>query len=62
MLAACRVTCSTHHPWYTTDTSYKEFDQMRQQMEPLLYKYGVDIFFNGDPPFSKLSALTQELL
>lgn len=35
---------------------------MRQQMEPLLYKYGVDIFFNGDPPFSKLSALTQELL
>ncbi|KAK9917889.1 hypothetical protein WJX75_009307 [Coccomyxa subellipsoidea] len=41
------VTASTHHPWYTTDTSFKEFDQMRQAMEPLLYQYGVDVFFNG---------------
>lgn len=46
-VACGRVTASTHHPWYTTDTSFKEFDQMRQQMEPLLYQYGVDVFFNG---------------
>lgn len=43
----CRVTASTHHPWYTTDTSFKEFEQMRISMEPLLYQYGVDVFFNG---------------
>ena len=47
MGAACRVVCNTHHPWYTTDTSFKEFDQMRQSMEPLLYQYGVDVFYNG---------------
>lgn len=43
----CRVTASTHHPWYTTDTSFKEFEQMRLSMEPLLYQFGVDVFFNG---------------
>ena len=47
LAAACRVVCNTHHPWYTTDTSFKEFDQMRQAMEPLLYQYGVDVFYNG---------------
>lgn len=46
-IATCRVICSTHHPWYSTDTSYKEYDQMRQAMEPLLYQYGVDVFYNG---------------
>jgi hypothetical protein len=32
---------------YTTDTSYKEFEQMRIGLEPLVYAYGVDIFFYG---------------
>ncbi len=32
---------------YTTDTSYKEFEQMRVSMEPLTYKHGVDIFYYG---------------
>lgn len=32
---------------YTTDASYKEFEQMRTSMEPLTYKHGVDVFFYG---------------
>ena len=32
---------------YTTDSSYKEFEQMRVSMEPLTYKHGVDIFYYG---------------
>ena len=32
---------------FTTDSSYKEFEQMRVSMEPLTYKYGVDVFFYG---------------
>ena len=34
---------------YTTDPSYKEFEQMRVSMEPLTYQYGVDLFFYGAP-------------
>lgn len=41
------VTVSFHNPWYTTDVSYKEFEDMRVSLEPLTYEYGVDIFFNG---------------
>lgn len=38
-----------HVHWcrYTTDASYKEFEQMRTSMEPLTYKHGVDVFFYG---------------
>lgn len=38
-----------HTVWcrYTTDASYKEFEQMRTSMEPLTYKHGVDVFFYG---------------
>ncbi len=32
---------------YTTDSSYKEFEQMRISLEPLTYQYGVDVFFYG---------------
>ena len=32
----------------TTDTSFKEFEQMRVTMEPLMYQYGVDLFYNGN--------------
>ena len=38
---------SNHHPLYSTDTSFKEYEQMRVMMEPLMYQYGVDMFFNG---------------
>lgn len=41
------VIVDIHNPWYTTDTSYKEFEQMRVSMEPLSYKHGVDLFFYG---------------
>ena len=32
---------------YTTDKSYKEFEQMRIALEPDAYAYGVDLFFYG---------------
>ncbi|KAL3151843.1 hypothetical protein ABBQ38_012808 [Trebouxia sp. C0009 RCD-2024] len=41
------VVVNIHNPWYTTDASYKEFEQMRTSMEPLTYKHGVDVFFYG---------------
>ncbi|BDA44108.1 Purple acid phosphatase 15 [Coccomyxa sp. Obi] len=41
------VTITFHNPWYTTDTSYKEWEQMRISLEPLTYQYGVDVFFYG---------------
>jgi hypothetical protein len=31
----------------TSDSSYKEWEQMRITLEPLAYKYGVDLFYNG---------------
>ncbi len=31
----------------TSDGSYKEWEQMRIILEPLAYKYGVDLFYNG---------------
>ncbi|KAK9160168.1 hypothetical protein Syun_006509 [Stephania yunnanensis] len=37
-----------HPPWYNSYSShYQEFDCMRQEMEALLYQYGVDIVFAG---------------
>ena len=36
-----------HNPWVTTDTSFKEFEQMRVAMEPIMYQFGVDIMYNG---------------
>ncbi|MFQ6628103.1 hypothetical protein Gotur_006860 [Gossypium turneri] len=37
-----------HPPWYSTYTAhYREAECMRVAMEDLLYKYGVDIVFNG---------------
>lgn len=37
-----------HAPWYNSYSShYQEFECMRQQMESLLYNYGVDIVFSG---------------
>lgn len=39
---------SWHSPWYNSYKShYQEFECMRQQMEDLLYEYGVDLAFNG---------------
>ncbi|KDP39361.1 hypothetical protein JCGZ_01118 [Jatropha curcas] len=37
-----------HPPWYSTYKShYREAECMRVSMEELLYKYGVDLIFNG---------------
>ncbi|KAL3506400.1 hypothetical protein ACH5RR_031782 [Cinchona calisaya] len=37
-----------HPPWYTTYTAhYREAECMKVAMEEILYKYGVDIVFNG---------------
>ncbi|MBA0599894.1 hypothetical protein Gorai_006094 [Gossypium raimondii] len=37
-----------HPPWYNSYSShYQEFECMRQEMEQLLYHYGVDIVFSG---------------
>ncbi|KAL1181163.1 hypothetical protein V6Z11_A02G029500 [Gossypium hirsutum] len=37
-----------HPPWYSTYTAhYREAECMRVAVEDLLYKYGVDIVFNG---------------
>ncbi|KAK9826440.1 hypothetical protein WJX81_005915 [Elliptochloris bilobata] len=41
------VLVSFHNPWYTTDLSYKEFEQMRLALEPLTHSAGVDVFFYG---------------
>ncbi|CAL5230081.1 g13538 [Coccomyxa viridis] len=41
------VIASNHHPLYSTDTSFKEYEQMRVMLEPLMYQYGVDVFYNG---------------
>ena len=37
-----------HPPWYNSYAShYQEFECMRQELEALLYQYGVDIVFSG---------------
>ncbi|MCL7041502.1 hypothetical protein MKW94_022528 [Papaver nudicaule] len=37
-----------HSPWYNSYSShYQEFECMRQEMEGLLYQFGVDIVFSG---------------
>ncbi|TXG72516.1 hypothetical protein EZV62_001095 [Acer yangbiense] len=39
---------SSMAPWYNSYSShYQEFECMRQEMEALLYQYGVDIVFSG---------------
>ena len=42
-----QVVAGVHNPWVTTDTSFKEFEQMRISMEPIMYQFGVDVMFNG---------------
>jgi len=38
----------THPPWYNSYLAhYREVECMRQAMEDLTYKYGVDLFFHG---------------
>jgi len=38
----------THPPWYNSYRShYREAECMRQSMEALLYKFGVDVMFHG---------------
>lgn len=49
------VIALTHPPWYNSYKShYREFECMRQSMEDLLYKYGVDVMIHGHvcPSFS----------
>ncbi|URD74996.1 Purple acid phosphatase [Musa troglodytarum] len=42
------VVAAWHPPWYNSYSShYQEFECMRQEMEGLLYDYGVDIVFSG---------------
>eukprot|EP00891_Asterochloris_glomerata_P009395 jgi/Astpho2/9395/Aster-01660 len=42
------VIVNIHNPIAgTTDSSYKEFEQMRWSIEPLTYRYGVNVFFYG---------------
>ncbi|XP_020092577.1 purple acid phosphatase 23 isoform X1 [Ananas comosus] len=42
------VVATWHPPWYNSYSShYQEFECMRQQMEGLLYQYGVDVVFSG---------------
>ena len=49
------LTCACR---YTTDTSYKEFEQMRIAMEPLVYAAGVDLFFYGEHTASKTAGFS----
>ncbi|KAL5702558.1 Purple acid phosphatase 23 [Ranunculus cassubicifolius] len=42
------LVASWHSPWYNSYSShYQEFECMRQEMESILYNYGVDIVFSG---------------
>ncbi|XP_060959895.1 purple acid phosphatase 15 isoform X2 [Cannabis sativa] len=42
------LVASWHAPWYSTYTAhYREAECMRVSMEDILYKYGVDLVFNG---------------
>eukprot|EP00271_Cylindrocystis_brebissonii_P007911 TRINITY_DN2181_c1_g4_i1.p2 TRINITY_DN2181_c1_g4~~TRINITY_DN2181_c1_g4_i1.p2 ORF type:complete len:317 (+),score=52.57 TRINITY_DN2181_c1_g4_i1:237-1187(+) len=42
------VTISLHHPLFTSDPfSYKEHEHFRVSLEPLTYKFGVDVWFYG---------------
>jgi len=37
-----------HPPWYNSyKAHYREAECMKQEMEELLYRYGVDVVFNG---------------
>ena len=46
----------------TTDTSYKEYEQMRIAMEPLAYAAGVDLFFYGELAASKAAGFSALLI
>lgn len=36
-------------PWYNSNTAHQdEVDDMRVDLEPLLYEFGVDIVFAGE--------------
>lgn len=49
------VIALTHPPWYNSyKAHYREVECMRQSMEGLLYKYGVDAMFHGHVRTSKL--------
>ena len=42
------LVATMHPPWYNSYAShYQEFECMRLEMEALLYRYRVDIIFNG---------------
>ncbi|KAM0941973.1 putative Acid phosphatase [Dioscorea sansibarensis] len=42
------IVAAWHPPWYNSYSShYQEFECMRQEMEELLYRFGVDIVFSG---------------
>jgi hypothetical protein len=41
------VVVNTHHPWFSTDPSYKEHEHMRVSLEPVFYEFGADIFYYG---------------
>jgi hypothetical protein len=41
------VILNIHNPIYSTDTSYKQFEQFRVSVEEFTYQYGVDLWFYG---------------
>ena len=42
-------------------THYKEAECLRQQVEPFLYNFGVDVVFHGKYPLRQLLMVTQPL-
>ena len=37
-------------PWYNSNTAHQgEVDDMRDDLEPILYEHGVDVVFAGKP-------------
>jgi predicted MPP superfamily phosphohydrolase len=43
--------CFFHHPLYSSGGTHGSDDQLRQQLEPLFLKYGVDAVFSGHEHF-----------
>lgn len=53
----------THPPWYNSYKShYREFECMRQSMEEILYKHGVDLVIHGHVCTHTLSYLLLAIL
>lgn len=47
-----------HAPWYNSNLAHQlEAEDMRSVMEPILFSYGVDLVFAGDPPAPSPRAL-----